>query len=367
MTFEDQSNSVMVTRAGKKRAAVQNIRPSVTKKRVVLGDITNLKCFEFGSGGGEDSDSDFDEEEFKKPIVPRVINRRKKIMGRKPEIDDPQMCVPYVSDICQYLHSMETEKKRRPKPDYIEKVQIDVTMTMRGILVDWLVEVAEEYKVVSETLYLAVSYVDRYLSSKSIHRHKLQLLGVTCMFIASKYEEISPPDLADFCYITDHTYSKEDIIKMESDILNSLKFEMGNPTTKTFLSRFAMVAQNNAKSKMVLENLGCYLAELSLLDYECIKFLPSMIAASVVFLSRFTIQPSAHPWSATLQSCSGYSAGDLKDCVLALQQVQLSKRCGSLSAIRDKYRQGKFNSVSKLISVAEIPLSYFKDVEVIEV
>ncbi|KAI3865339.1 hypothetical protein MKW92_016198 [Papaver armeniacum] len=351
MTFEDQSNNtMMVTRAGKKRAAVQNIRPSVSKKRVVLGDVTNLKCFEFGNGGGEDSDSDFDEEEFKKPIVPRVINRRKKVMGWKPEIDDPQMCVPYVSDIYQYLHSMEIENKRRPKPDYIEKVQIDVTVTMRGILVDWLVEVAEEYKVVSETLYLA-----------------LQLLGVTCMFIASKYEEISPPDLADFCYITDHTYSKEDIVKMESDILNSLNFEMGNPTIKSFLGRYAMVAQKNVKSENVLENLGCYLAELSLLDYGCVKFLPSMIAAAVVFLSRFTIQPNAHPWSATLESCSGYSAADLKDCVLALQEVQLSKKCGALSAIRDKYRQGKFNSVSKLVSVAEIPKSYFEDVEVIEV
>ncbi|MCL7042078.1 hypothetical protein MKW94_014448, partial [Papaver nudicaule] len=102
------TNTMMVTRAGKKRAAVQNIRPSVSKKRVVLGEVTNLKCFEFGNNGGEDSDSDFDAEEFKKPIAPRVINnRRKKIMPGKPEIDDPQMCSPYASDIYQYLHSME--------------------------------------------------------------------------------------------------------------------------------------------------------------------------------------------------------------------------------------------------------------------
>ena len=56
---------------------------------------------------------------------------------------------------------------------------------MRGILVDWLVEVAEEYKLVTDTLYLTVSYLDRYLSSYAVSRRKLQLLGVSCMIVAS--------------------------------------------------------------------------------------------------------------------------------------------------------------------------------------
>lgn len=53
--------------------------------------------------------------------------------------------------------------------------------------------------------------------------------------ICRKYEEISPPHVEDFCYITDNTYTKEDVIKMEADVLKSLNFEMGNPTVKTFL------------------------------------------------------------------------------------------------------------------------------------
>lgn len=77
------------------------------------------------------------------------------------------------------------EEKRRPLPDYLEKVQKDVTAGMREILVDWLVEVAEEYKLVSDTLYLTVSYVDRFLSSHALSRNKLQLLGVSSMLIAS--------------------------------------------------------------------------------------------------------------------------------------------------------------------------------------
>lgn len=77
------------------------------------------------------------------------------------------------------------DPKRRPLPDYIEKVQKDVSANMRGILVDWLVEVAEEYKLVSDTLYLTISYIDRFLSSNLLNRQRLQLLGVSSMLIAS--------------------------------------------------------------------------------------------------------------------------------------------------------------------------------------
>lgn len=77
------------------------------------------------------------------------------------------------------------EVERRPRPDYMEKVQYDVSPKMREILVAWLVEVAEEYKLVSDTLFLSISYVDLFLSSNALSRDKLQLLGVSCLLIAS--------------------------------------------------------------------------------------------------------------------------------------------------------------------------------------
>ena len=75
--------------------------------------------------------------------------------------------------------------KQRPLHDYIENIQSDLTPSMRGFLMDWLVEVAEEYKLVSETLYLSISYIDRFLSSNTVSRHRLQLLGVSSLLIAS--------------------------------------------------------------------------------------------------------------------------------------------------------------------------------------
>ncbi|KAG4931350.1 hypothetical protein JHK86_048311 [Glycine max] len=110
----------------------------------------------------------------------------------------------------------EVDPSKRPLMDYVQKIQRDVNANMRGVLVDWLVEVAKEYKLVSDTFYFYVAYIDR------------------------KYEEIKPPEVEDFCYITDNTYSKEEVVNMEAEILKALKFELGGPIVKTFLSYFCL-------------------------------------------------------------------------------------------------------------------------------
>lgn len=277
---------------------------------------------------------------------------------------DPQLCGTYASDIYTYLRSMEVEPARRPAANYIETVQTDVTANMRSILVDWLVEVVEEYKLVADTLYLTVSYVDRFLSANPLGRNRLQLLGVAAMLIAAKYEEITPPHVEDFCYITDNTYTKQELVKMESDILKLLDFEMGNPTIKTFLRRFMKSGPEDKKrSSLLLEFLGSYLAELSLVDYSCLQFLPSVVAASAVFLARLTIAPDCNPWSKEMQKLTGYKASELKDCIRAIHDLQLNRKGLSLTAIRDKYKQHRFKCVSTLLPPVEIPASYFQDSE----
>ncbi|XP_047324261.1 putative cyclin-A3-1 isoform X2 [Impatiens glandulifera] len=282
------------------------------------------------------------------------------------KFDDSNICNGYADDIYDYHHNMEKEAKRRPLQDYMEKIQTDVTANMRGILVDWLVEVAGEYKIQSDTLFLTVSYIDRFLSINHINRQRLQLLGVSSMLIASKFEESDPPSVDDMCYISDFTCTNEDVVKMEADILKSLKFEVSNPTILTFLRRFARISEEKyckyPNSKFEL--LGCYLAELSLLDYCCLKFLPSMIASSVVFLSRFITHPDKHPWNSNLEVYSGYKASDLKECVVLIHELHLGKRGGSYVAIRDKYLQHKFKYVGLRKGPVEIPSLYFEEMGV---
>ncbi|CAN4115139.1 unnamed protein product [Withania somnifera] len=326
------------------------------KKRVVLGEIQDL------SNVGINQKNPKYKQTTKRKVKRSVTDNKEKEVDVDVKLDDdPQMCSAYASDIYDYLHEMEVEKKRRPLPDYLEKTQKDVSANMRGVLVDWLVEVAEEYKLLSDTLYLTVSHIDRFLSVNVIPRQRLQLLGVSCMLIAAKYEEIKPPHVKDFCYITANTYTKKDVVKMEASVLQSLKFELGSPTTKTFLRRFSRVAQEDGiNPDLQLEFLGYYLAELSLLDYNCVRFLPSLVAAAVIFLSRFTLQPKSHPWSLALQRCSGYRAADLKECVLIIHDLQLSRKGATLVAVREKYKLHKFKCVSTLSSL-EIPASFFED------
>jgi cyclin B len=97
---------------------------------------------------------------------------------------------------------------------------------MRAILVDWLVDVHAKFKLLPETLFLTVNLIDRYLSVKQITRARLQLVGVAALLITTKYEEIYPPNLKDFVYITDNAYTKEEILEMECDILCVLDFNL---------------------------------------------------------------------------------------------------------------------------------------------
>ncbi|KAI4337373.1 hypothetical protein L6164_015798 [Bauhinia variegata] len=263
------------------------------------------------------------------------------------ELKDHQMWSLYAADI--YSNIRVTELERRPSVDYMDKLQQDITPSMRAILIDWLVEVSEEYKLVPDTLYLTVNLIDRFLSMILIQKQRLQLLGVTCMLIASKYEEICPPRVEEFCFITDSTYTREEVLKMESEILNVLHFQLFVPTIKTFLRRFIQAAQTSDKVQCVeLEYLANYLAELTLVEYSFLKFLPSMIAASAVFLARWTLNQSHHPWNPTLQHYTNYEVSDLKTTVLALEDLQLNTKGYSLNAIREKYRQQKFKCVAAL-------------------
>ncbi|KAL9233909.1 hypothetical protein vseg_008843 [Gypsophila vaccaria] len=262
---------------------------------------------------------------------------------------DHLMCGLYASDI--YEHKRVTELNQRPTFDYMEKVQRDVTSGMRGILVDWIIEVSEEYKLVPDTLYLTVNLIDRYLSGNYMEKQKLQLLGVTCMLIASKYEEMNAPQVEDFCYITANTYSKEEVLQMERKVLNFLCFQLSIPTAKTFLRRYIHAAQATNKIPSVdFEFLANYLAELSLVEYSFLRFLPSLIAASAVFLARWTVDQSIHPWNPTLEHYTGYKAAELRVTVFAMQDLQLNTSNSTLNAIRQKYRNEKFKSVADMSS-----------------
>ncbi|XP_043698812.1 cyclin-A1-4-like isoform X2 [Telopea speciosissima] len=283
-----------------------------------------------------------------------------KIVNVDDNYKDPQLCATIACDIYKHLRASET--KKRPSTNFMEEVQKDVNASMRAILIDWLVEVAEEYRLVPDTLYLTVNYIDRYLSGNVMNRQRLQLLGVACMMIAAKYEEICAPQVEEFCYITDNTYFKEEVLQMETAVLNYLKFEMTAPTAKCFLRRFVRAAQgSNEVPLLLLECQANYLAELSLLEYGMLCYAPSLIAASSIFLANFILQPSKRPWNATLGHYTLYKPSELRDCVKALHHLACSSHSTTLLAIREKYSQHKYKSVAKKYCPPSIPVEHFYD------
>jgi len=223
--------------------------------------------------------------------------------------------------------------------------QKDITPNMRAILVDWLVEVAEEYKLSSETLYLAVSYIDRYLSKRPVLRGQLQLVGVASMLLASKYEEIYAPSVDEFVYISDNTYTKEEVFTMESKLLDTLEFCLTGATTKNFLRRFLKAAGAGADINVTM--FANYLCELSLHEYCFTKYLPSVVAAAAVCLSLHTLNKSPY-WSSTLEYYTHLRAGDetLQRCIADLHSHHKVAPKGSLQAVQDKYSHAKFCKVS---------------------
>ncbi|NWW50526.1 CCNA2 protein, partial [Pedionomus torquatus] len=254
---------------------------------------------------------------------------------KKPNVNN----VPdYISDIHTYLREMEV--KCKPKVGYMKK-QPDITNSMRAILVDWLVEVGEEYKLQNETLHLAVNYIDRFLSSMSVLRGKLQLVGTAAMLLASKFEEIYPPEVAEFVYITDDTYTKKQVLRMEHLILKVLSFDLAAPTINQFLTQYFLHQQTNAK----VESLSMYLGELSLIDADpYLKYLPSIIAAAAFHLAGYTI--TGQTWPESLCKVTGYTLEDIKPCLMDLHMTYLKAAQHTQQSIREKYKSTKYHGVS---------------------
>lgn len=92
--------------------------------------------------------------------------------------------------------------------------QCDINEKMRAILIDWLIEVHYKFELMDETLFLTVNIIDRFLAKQTVVRKRLQLVGVTAMLLACKYEEVSVPVVDDLILISDRAYTRKEILDM---------------------------------------------------------------------------------------------------------------------------------------------------------
>lgn len=202
------------------------------------------------------------------------------------DLDDPSMCAEYVREIFEYYQ--ELEKVTMPNANYMDH-QDDLEWKMRGILVDWLIEVHARFRLLPETLFLAVNIVDRFLSSKVVPLDRLQLVGVTAMFIASKYEEVLSPHVGNFANIAgdgdNDGFTVDEILSAERYTLSTLKYDLSYPNPMNFLRRISKADNYDIQTRTI----GKYLMEISLVDHRFLHYRQSHVAAASMYLARMLL------------------------------------------------------------------------------
>ncbi|KAF7143083.1 hypothetical protein RHSIM_Rhsim05G0047700 [Rhododendron simsii] len=222
----------------------------------------------------------------------------------------------------------------RVSPNYMMR-QFDINEKMRAILIHWLIEVHYKFKLMEETLFLTVNLIDRFLECETVVRKKLQLVGVTALLLACKYEEISVPLVDDLIFISDQSYTRKEILQMEKEMVNALQFNMSVPTPYVFMRRFLKAAQADNK----LEALSFFIVELALVEYEMLKFPPSMLAAAAIFTAQCSLHRSKQ-WTKATEWHTTYTEDQLMDCSRLM--VTYHQKVGKLNGVYKKYSSRKF-------------------------
>ncbi|NXT21618.1 CCNB2 protein, partial [Syrrhaptes paradoxus] len=253
---------------------------------------------------------------------------------------NPQLCSDYVKDIYLYLRELEVQQSIRPH--YLDGKTINGRM--RALLVDWLVQVHSRFQLLQETLYMCVAIIDRFLQNHPVPRNRLQLVGVTALLIASKYEEMFSPDVADIVYITDNAYTSNEVREMEITILKELNFDLGRPLPIHFLRRASKAGEADAKQ----HTLAKYLMELTLTDYDMVHHHPSEIAAAALCLSQKIL--GHDKWGIKHQYYTGYTEDSLLMIMkhMAKNVVKVNEKLTKYTATKNKYASSKLLMISTI-------------------
>lgn len=227
-----------------------------------------------------------------------------------------------------------SQKTTMPKPDYMDQ-QDELQWKMRGILNDWIIEVHSKFRLLPETLLIATNLIDRFLSKRLVSLVKFQLVGLTALFVAAKYEEVICPSVTHFLHMTDGGYDVGEILRAERYLLTTLGFDLSYPNPLHFLRRVSKADGYDVHARTVAK----FFIEISCIEHRLLPFPPSQLAAAAMWLARLCLDRG--PWHANMVHYSGYSQQELLPCAQVMLDYVLNPDLDTSSAFFKKYASKK--------------------------
>lgn len=223
------------------------------------------------------------------------------------------------------------------------KNQSEITERMRFALMEWVANVHFLYEFNPYTLHLAINMIDRYIKQVDIKKPDFWLVGITCLYIAGKYEENYFASYKDFIYTSSNTYTKEQLFNMEKEILNVLNFSLTMPSSLYFLNLYI----KNSPMDNYYKHLCCYILELCLLHYKMNKYRPSTIAFGSILISN-VVKDDSDIQIYRIKKYIKCELDEFVECVI--YQIELINQSAKKKHyIFKKYSSDQYDNISSII------------------
>ena len=329
-----------------------------------LSNISNLQSVNVIYNNPKENKSKLNKEKplkaKNKKITPHPTNQNYFIPPRKEKahpisaielkfVGNPQYLTEYSTEIFKNLK--ELEMLNNPNYEVLQQNQKEITEHARAILINWLTQIQVRFSLLTETLFLTINIIDRYIEkNENFSLKKYQLVGMASMLIASKYEEIYAPEVRDFVHITKGSITSEDILNMEYKIMVALDFELLTVSPYIFMQRYSFLAGNSEEGFF----LSQMLLELMNRNLNVMKFPNSLRAACAVYLARKLLKGekkvTGELWNYDLKFYTGYDVKDMSDIIkansLMFKKLVKDYRVGRENATIDKFKSIYYFNVS---------------------
>ena len=261
----------------------------------------------------------------------------------KLEYDDPQSLSEFSQAIFQNLLKQEEIHKISP-PDYLKKVQTEIKDTQRAFLLEWIIDVHRKFKLRNECLYVNQFVIDSFLSKKKISNKQLHILGVASLLIATKYEEIYPPELRDLLAISENKFTKQQVTELERDILQTLDFKVTAPSAYRFLQRYRRLSSVMDDDEVFF--YAQFILEISLLEASFLKFKPSELAAASIILSAKQLKSIECCWTSEVEQMTGYKFSALSEVIKEVRLFCHEINPKFISILKYKFSKAEYLKVA---------------------